>query len=54
MNLPPGCTDRDISRAAGDYQTNCEACGWVFLAYELNEDGFCEECAKKQEDAQDD
>jgi hypothetical protein len=49
-NLPPGCTDSDIDRAAGtDRKEECAECGWLFLVCELDEDGRCEACAEAHE-----
>jgi predicted Zn-ribbon and HTH transcriptional regulator len=44
-NLPPGCTPSDVDRAAGAYDAECDHCGDVGLAYNLNEDGHCPRCA---------
>jgi len=46
-NLPPGCTDRDISRQAGEYQTEAE-CGCVCMACDIDENGNCPECAANE------
>ena len=43
-NLPPGCTNADIDRAAGSV-TCCE-CGWVFIADVEDCDNWtCRRCA---------
>lgn len=45
-NLPPGCTNADIDKAAGAYPLQCKECGCTVMAYDLDENGLCEECAK--------
>lgn len=48
-NLPPGCTSRDIDRAAGEYEEDCAHCNRTVMANELNEAGLCETCAEERE-----
>ena len=51
-NLPDGCSERDVNKAAGDDAEDCQRCNKSFCAYELDENGMCESCAeeKKAED----
>lgn len=44
-NLPPGCTPRDIDRAAGEL-TICATCGREVYRESLNEDGDCRRCTQ--------
>lgn len=42
-NLPPGCTPKDIDRAAGELG-HCKGCGKEFYLDRLDEDGYCKRC----------
>lgn len=47
-NLPPGCSVRDIDRAAGCYPERCIRCCEEVIAYSL-EEGLCRRCVKEEE-----
>jgi hypothetical protein len=47
-NLPPGCTDADIDRAAGAYEEKCRRCDDPFEARDLNDVGLCDRCAEEE------
>lgn len=45
-DLPPGCTDADLTRAAGD-EARCLCCGeWVRA--EALVDGWCGRCRREE------
>lgn len=47
-NLPPGCTDNDVERAAGSIDS-CKECGREMYAEKL-EDGACPKCRRDKEE----
>lgn len=47
-NLPPGCTDRMIDRAAG-YYADCDNCGREVVADTLDDHGVCPRCLREDE-----
>lgn len=48
-DLPPGSSIREIDHAAGAYNEPCLGCSDIYQACELNEDGLCEKCVRKEE-----
>lgn len=43
VNLPPGCTPRDIDRAMGEL-ARCVGCRKEYYHDQLDEDGLCPWC----------
>lgn len=55
-NLPPGCTERDVSEAAGAFIRNpiCRVCGDDFVCEEELQPGdepddICPDCKEREE-----
>jgi hypothetical protein len=49
FNLPPGCTGKDVDKAAGDEIVECLNCGKQVLAYKLDEQGLCGQCTGNED-----
>jgi formylmethanofuran dehydrogenase subunit E len=49
-NYPPGTTEADIDRRAGEYKVVCPRCYETVMAYDITDKEVCYVCEEKEQE----